>query len=68
MIDHLLDTELTVWRPTATLDDVGGQDVTYANVGTVLASVTQPAPGERTIGDRWAGDLGQVVYLPASAD
>jgi head-tail adaptor len=68
MIGHLLNRTLTVHRATATTDGVGGQTITYAQVGTVRAQVNQPTAEQRQAAGQWAANLSHIVHTLPGAD
>lgn len=68
MIGHLLNRTATVYRPSSTTDEVGGQTVTLAAAGTVRIKVGQPTAEERMQGDQWGGRLTHVAHVLAGAD
>ena len=41
-IDHLLDCEVRIWRPTVDDDSIGVQEREYASAGTVAAFINRP--------------------------
>ena len=60
MIDHLLNSTVTVYRTTYSADGRGGRAGTFASVGTVRAKVGQPAQVEGMI----AGRDGTMLLTP----
>jgi hypothetical protein len=68
VISHLLDRDLTVYRPSAVDDGAGGQTVTHAESGTVRAVVSQPSAAERDTAAQWGTRLSHVVYCEPGAD
>ena len=67
-IDHLLNRELTVWRPSTDTDDVGGQTLTWAEIGPVPVMVSQPRADERTVAGQAGAQLSHVVHTRSTAD
>lgn len=63
-----LNRTLEVWRTTTVNDGAGGEDTTYAQVGTVRAKVDQPSPQERLIAQQTGSRHSHNVYLPPRAD
>ena len=68
MIDHLLDRDLSLYRPSTTTDSGGGQVVSFTQVGTVRAKVNQPTPAEREAAGQWGARLSHVVHTVFSND
>lgn len=62
-IDHLFDSQIRIWRPAATTDDLAIEHRTYTPLATVGAAinrsktaVTQVPGGMNTVGSlRWYG-------------
>lgn len=68
MIGHLLDSEVTVWRPTYAPDGRGGRTTTFAQVGAMRAKVGQPAPAEGVYAGQDGARLLTPVHLVFGAD
>lgn len=68
MIGHLALTELTVHRPSTVDDGVGGQAVTYSEVGEIRAQVNQPTVEERRLAQQAGALLSHVLHTVAGAD
>jgi SPP1 family predicted phage head-tail adaptor len=68
VIGHLTRTELTVHRPSTVDDGAGGQTVTFAEVGTIRAQVSQPSTTERAEASQWGVELMHVIHTLAGAD
>lgn len=68
MIDHLLNTTVTVYRAAFTADGRGGRTSTFASQGTVRAKVGQPAQVEGVIAGRHGATLLTPVHVAHAAD
>lgn len=68
MIGHLTTHELAVHRPSTTTDDVGGQVVTYSEIGTIRAQVSQPSVEERRVAQQNGTNLAHVLHAVSGAD
>ncbi|MCI0632518.1 MAG: phage head closure protein [Actinobacteria bacterium] len=68
MIGHLTRTDLTVHRPSTVDDGSGGQTVTFTEVGTIRAQVSQPSTTERAEASQWGVELMHVIHTIADAD
>lgn len=68
MIGHRLITELTVYRPGYTTDNVGGRTQTFADQGTIRAQVNQPSSQERLAAAQLGAELAYVVHTAYGAD
>jgi head-tail adaptor len=68
VIGHLLNSTVTVYRPSTVTDAVGGQTVTLASVGTVRAKVGQPSAAEMRTAGQWAAQLTHTVHAHRDAD
>ncbi len=68
-ISHLLNRVLQVWRPVATPDGYGGQDVTYVRQpDDVPAKVDQPSADDRMLAQQVRAQLTHSIYLEPDAD
>lgn len=67
-IVHWLNTPLRVYRAQGTADGSGGQAVTWAPVGEVMAKVDQPLERERTVADQHGSDQDYPIYLAPGTD
>ena len=63
-----MNQTLAVHRPATTTDAVGGQTVTYTEVGTVRAMVSQPTAEERRVAAAEGAVLTHNVHMRAGAD
>jgi SPP1 family predicted phage head-tail adaptor len=63
-----LNRTLAVWRPDPVGDGAGGQTVTFVQVGTVRARVSQATAAERVVAAQAGAAHTQPVYLPPAAD
>lgn len=68
MIEHLLNTELTILRASYVTDAVGGRTKTFAENGTVRAMIAQPSAMERSAAAQLGTRLDFVVYTAPGAD
>lgn len=68
MIGHLLNTVVTVYRPTMSSDGRGGRSRTFATAGSMLAKVGQPRASEGTLAGRDGAMLVTPVHLEAGSD
>lgn len=68
MIGHLLNTTVTVHRPTFTPDGRGGRTSAFAPAGEVRAQVCQPAPAEGTRAGQDGAVLLHRVYVAPGDD
>jgi len=68
VIGHLLLTALTVHRPTAASDGMGGQTVTYTEAGEIRAQVNQPTVEERMLAQQAGAELSHVLHAVYGAD
>lgn len=68
MVGHLLNTTVTVYRPTFTPDGRGGRSASFAFVASMRAKVNQPRPSEGTQAGRHGALLFTPVHLDAGAD
>lgn len=67
-VSRLLNTSAEVWRQTRTPDGMGGWDVTWAQLSTVRARLSQPSAMERQIAAQAQAQLTHVVYAEDTAD
>ncbi len=67
-IAHLTKTDLTVYRPTATSDGLGGQTTTYTQVGQIRVQVNQPTTDERMLAQQAGVDLTHVLHAIYGVD
>lgn len=67
-ISHLLNRTLAVRRPSRLPDGYGGAGTSWAELGTVPARVSRPAPSEREVGEREGVRVTHDVYLDVDAD
>lgn len=49
-IDGLLDSQIQIWRPTRTADDVGVEEMTLVQTSVVAAFINRPAQAEASVG------------------
>jgi hypothetical protein len=49
-IDHLLDCQIQIWRPTKAKDSIGVEERTYTPASIVDAFLNRPAQGEADLG------------------
>lgn len=68
MIDHLLNSTVTVYRPAPTPDGRGGSTTAFASQGTARAKVGQPQPVEGVIAGRDGAMLLTPVHVAYSED
>lgn len=68
MIEHLLNSELTVYRAAYVADGAGGRTKTFAEQGTIRASVAQPTDMERNTAAQFGARLDSLVYTTSGAD
>jgi head-tail adaptor len=68
VIGHLTHTLLTVHRPTSTDDGMGGQTVTFSEVGNIRAQVNQPTAEERMLAQQAGVELSHVLHAVAGVD
>jgi hypothetical protein len=57
-----------VWRPSETLDSMGGRAVAFSQVGTVRCKVDAAGQSERELADQWAAEHTHTVFFLPSAD
>lgn len=67
-VRHLFNRTLTVRRGTRVADPYGGGTELLADVGTVAARVSRPAPTEREVGQQEGVRTGVEIYLDLAAD
>lgn len=65
---HETNRTLAVWRPTTVTDNMGGQTVTLAQVGTVRAKVSQPTAAEQIEAHRAGAALMMTVHMRPGED
>lgn len=68
MIQHLLNTTVTVQRPTLTPDGMGGYVETLTEVATEAAKVDQATPAEREVAAQWQSAHSHNVYTNPEAN
>ena len=68
MIEHLLNSELTVYRASYVADGAGGRTKTFAEQGTIRGSVAQPTDVERQVAAQAGARLDFMVYTRNGAD
>lgn len=68
MIEHLLNSEATVYRPAFAADGRGGRTATVSAVGTVRAMVGQPSAVEVVEAGQHGARLLTPVHMAATAD
>lgn len=68
MIEHRLNSSLTVYRATYADDGVGGRTKTFAAVGTIRAQVNQPSTMERLAAAQLGAELSHVVHTTYTSD
>lgn len=68
MIGPLLNSTVTIYRPSFVADGRGGRTTTFASQGAVAAKVGQPAQVEGVIAGRDGAMLLTPVHLAASTD
>jgi hypothetical protein len=49
-IDHLLDSQIQIWRPATVSDDIGVEERGYVPVGVVDAFINRPQQSESNVG------------------
>lgn len=68
-IDHWLNRELEVWRPTTQPDGAGGQSTTFTRQPEpVRAKVGQPTTSERLLAQQAESRHSHSIYLLPAAD
>lgn len=68
MIGPLLNSALTVYRPSFADDGAGGRTATLAEQGTIRAQVSQPSAEERVLAEQAGASLDYVVHTTYGAD
>lgn len=66
-VGHLLNRTVAHWRPLLTADGGGGQESSWALLGTVRARLSQPSSAEDVQADRDGAEITHVVYLRPDA-
>lgn len=61
-IDHLLDTQIQIWRPVITDDAIGVEERSYSPVGFVDAFINRPAQSDAAVGGGMAPSGGVRWY------
>lgn len=62
MIDHLLNSKVTVYRPALSSDGRGGRTSSMSSVGTLRVKIGQPSTEEREIAARSGSTLTHVLH------
>lgn len=69
MIEHLLNEDVSVYRPSYTADNRGGRTKTFATPFTLRARVMpEPVVREHRIADEMTAELKYTVHVLPSAD
>ncbi len=68
MIDHLLNTSVTVYRPSFVADGRGGRTRSFAAQGPIRAKVGQPSAAEGTQAGRHGALLMTPVHVGYAED
>lgn len=67
-VGRLLNRTVPVWRATTSDDGGGGQDVTWSQVATLRARMSQPTARERQAADQAESQLDETWYFHPTAD
>jgi head-tail adaptor len=68
VVSHLLNTSVPVWRAVTVDDGGGGQETTWAEVGTPRARRSQPSARERQAADQSGAQLDETWYFAPGTD
>ncbi|MFF7310555.1 head-tail adaptor protein [Streptomyces sp. NPDC008137] len=67
-VGRLLNRTVPVWRAVTADDGGGGQDTTWAQVGTPRARMSQPSARERQAADQSGAELNETWYFRPGTD
>lgn len=67
-VGRLLNRTVPVWRATTSDDGGGGQETTWAQVGTPRARKSQPTARDRQAADQAQAQLDETWYFLSTAD
>ena len=68
MIEHRLNSTLTVYRGAFTNDGAGGRTEAFTEHGTIRAQVNQPSEQERLAAAQLGAELSHVIHTTYGAD
>lgn len=68
MIEHLLNSSVTVYRASFVDDGSGGRTRSWASIGSIRAKVGQPVAPESSVASQDGAKLMHVVHVSYGAD
>lgn len=65
---RMMNSDVTVWRLTATPDGAGGEATSVAQVGSSRALISQPSASDRMLANQGQSSHSHTVHLPPRSD